>query len=51
MRLVTFTHARETRIGLLDGEEIVDLRAAAPLLPTEMCEFLSQGQPAKAGQI
>ena len=46
MRLITFTHENETRIGLLDGEEVVDLRAAAPGLPTEMVAFLEAGEPA-----
>ncbi len=46
MRLVTFTQAGATRVGLLDGEEIVDLRAAAPGLPTEMCAFLEAGDAA-----
>ncbi len=46
MRLVTFTHSGSTRIGVLDGEQVVDLRAAAPDLPTEMCAFLAAGEPA-----
>ncbi|HVR29725.1 MAG TPA: Rv2993c-like domain-containing protein, partial [Thermoanaerobaculia bacterium] len=40
MRLVTFTHAESTRIGLLEGDHVVDLAAAAPGLPREMCLFL-----------
>ena len=49
MRLVTFTHANSTRTGLLDGQEIVDLSAAAPTLPHEMCAFLEAGDAALAG--
>jgi len=46
MRLITFTHDGDTRIGLLDAEEVLDLRAAAPELPTEMCAFLEAGSGA-----
>jgi 2-keto-4-pentenoate hydratase/2-oxohepta-3-ene-1,7-dioic acid hydratase in catechol pathway len=46
MRLATFTHERTTRIGVVDGEEIVDLAATAPELPTEMVAFLEAGEPA-----
>jgi 2-keto-4-pentenoate hydratase/2-oxohepta-3-ene-1,7-dioic acid hydratase in catechol pathway len=43
MRLITFTHQGRTRIGLADGEEAVDLSAAAPDLPTRMVDFLETG--------
>jgi 2-keto-4-pentenoate hydratase/2-oxohepta-3-ene-1,7-dioic acid hydratase in catechol pathway len=46
MRLITFRDGDSPRIGLLDGDEIVDLRSAAPDLPTEMCAFLSRGEEA-----
>lgn len=46
MKLVTFTQANSTRIGVLDGEAIVDLAAAAPALPREMCAFLAAGAAA-----
>jgi 2-keto-4-pentenoate hydratase/2-oxohepta-3-ene-1,7-dioic acid hydratase in catechol pathway len=46
MRLVTFSHADSTRVGILDGGEIVDLAAAEPALPTEMCAFLAAGPDA-----
>lgn len=46
MKLVTFTQANSTRIGVLDGEAIVDLAAAAPVLPREMCAFLAAGAAA-----
>lgn len=48
MKLATFTHAGATRIGVVDGEEIVDLSAAAPDLPREMVAFLEAGDPALA---
>lgn len=48
MKLATFTQAGATRIGVVDGEAIVDLSAAAPDLPTEMCAFLAAGADALA---
>lgn len=48
MKLVTFTQSGSTRIGVLDGEEIIDLAAAASELPTEMCAFLAAGPSALA---
>ena len=48
MKLATFTQAAATRIGVVDGEAIVDLSAAAPDLPTEMCAFLAAGAEALA---
>ena len=46
MRLVTFTHAGSTRIGVQEDGQIVDLAAVAPELPREMCAFLAAGQRA-----
>ena len=46
MRLVTFTHAGSTRIGVQEDGQIVDLAAVAPDLPREMCAFLAAGQRA-----
>jgi len=43
MKLVTFTQAGTTRIGIADGDEIVDLAVAAPDLPREMVAFLGSG--------
>jgi len=48
LRLATFTHAGSTRIGIVVGEEIVDLRDAEPALPAAMEEFLAAGAPALA---
>ena len=48
MKLVTFTHEGSTRIGVVDGEEVVDLAAAAPALPTEMSAFLAADAIAEA---
>lgn len=46
MKLVTFTHQQATRIGLVQGDSVVDLAAAAPDLPREMVAFLEAGDPA-----
>jgi 2-keto-4-pentenoate hydratase/2-oxohepta-3-ene-1,7-dioic acid hydratase in catechol pathway len=46
MRLITFTNAEKTRIGILDGEQVIDLEASAPELPGEMCAFLAAGESA-----
>jgi 2-keto-4-pentenoate hydratase/2-oxohepta-3-ene-1,7-dioic acid hydratase in catechol pathway len=48
MKLATFTHAGSTRIGVVDGDAIVDLSVAAPALPREMCAFLAAGTEALA---
>jgi len=48
LRLATFTHAGATRIGVVVGEEIVDLRDAEPALPSAMEEFLAAGEAALA---
>lgn len=48
MRIATFTESGRTRLGLVDGDEIVDLAAAAPDLPVEMNAFLAAGAPARA---
>ncbi len=46
MRLITFTHANSTRIGLLDADEVLDLCTADPTLPREMRAFLEAGDDA-----
>ncbi|NKB98175.1 MAG: fumarylacetoacetate hydrolase [Pseudomonadales bacterium] len=48
MRLVSFTQAQTTRIGLLNDSGIVDLSTASPGLPTNMLEFLQLGADAMA---
>jgi len=49
MKLATFTHSGSTRIGVVDGDQIVDLSAAAPTLPSEMVAFLEAGDSALEG--
>ncbi|HTT75326.1 MAG TPA: fumarylacetoacetate hydrolase family protein [Candidatus Binataceae bacterium] len=46
MKLATFTYQGVTRIGIVNGDAIVDLAAAAPDLPREMVAFLEAGEPA-----
>ena len=48
MKLATFTHDNSTRIGVVDGDRVVDLAAAAPELPREMVAFLEAGPEALA---
>jgi 2-keto-4-pentenoate hydratase/2-oxohepta-3-ene-1,7-dioic acid hydratase in catechol pathway len=48
MKLVTFTHSHRRRIGVADGDQVVDLAAAAPHLPLTMTAFLRGGADALA---
>ena len=48
MKLATFSqHGDEAALGVVLGEEIVDLAAAAPSLPREMTAFLAAGRAAQ----
>ena len=46
MRLISFTESLNTRIGLLQGDHIIDLSQVAPSLPTDMLSFLEAGDGA-----
>jgi 2-keto-4-pentenoate hydratase/2-oxohepta-3-ene-1,7-dioic acid hydratase in catechol pathway len=46
MKLVRFSNEGSTRVGVVEGEEVVDLAAARPDLPTRMIPFLEQGADA-----
>jgi 2-keto-4-pentenoate hydratase/2-oxohepta-3-ene-1,7-dioic acid hydratase in catechol pathway len=46
MRLCTFLHGDRHRLGVLQGEELVDLAEAAPGLPREMTALLAGGDAA-----
>src|SRR5437899_10851620 len=46
MRLATFTHRGSTRLGVVDGDGVLDLAAAAPALPRDMTAFLAAGPAA-----
>ena len=45
MKLVTFTHNNETRVGMVIDNEIVDCRGN-PQIPQTMIELLNAGKPA-----
>lgn len=47
MKLVTFTHNNETRVGAIIGNHVVDSKDNG-LIPTNMIEFLSAGTAALA---
>ena len=46
MKLITFTEASRTRIGLLQNQNVVDLSQAAPSLPQDMLSLLQAGDAA-----
>ena len=46
MRLISFTESLNTRIGLLQGDHIIDLSQVAPSLPSDMLSFLEAGDGA-----
>lgn len=46
MRLISFTESSNTRIGLLQGDHIIDLSQVAPSLPKDMLSFLEAGDGA-----
>ena len=48
MRLATIRTGQAEVVGVVDGEDIVDLSVAAPDLPTTMPEFLAAGPAALA---
>ena len=48
MKLATFTHDGATRIGVVMGEQVVDLATVAPGLPRDMVAFLAAGGAAMA---
>lgn len=55
MRLISFSHNGENRIGYRDGDTVVDLSIAAPDLPIDFVRFLEAGpealsRAAEAGQ-
>lgn len=47
MKLVTFTHGGRTRIGAVEGEDVVDFSASGQDLPLDMLTFLEQGETAR----
>ena len=47
MRLASFSFEDTSRVGIVVGDEIVDLYLAEPLAPTDMNEFLALGEDAR----
>jgi acylpyruvate hydrolase len=43
MRFTTFLQGQETRLGLLDGEHVIDLNAAQPQVPADLRAALAKG--------
>jgi 2-keto-4-pentenoate hydratase/2-oxohepta-3-ene-1,7-dioic acid hydratase in catechol pathway len=48
MKLCTFLHDGSHRVGVVDGEHVVDLAAAAPELPRDLVALLAAGPAALA---
>jgi 2-keto-4-pentenoate hydratase/2-oxohepta-3-ene-1,7-dioic acid hydratase in catechol pathway len=48
MKLATFSRDGATRIGVVSGDQLVDLSTAAPALPRDMLGFLRAGEAALA---
>jgi 2-keto-4-pentenoate hydratase/2-oxohepta-3-ene-1,7-dioic acid hydratase in catechol pathway len=48
LRLATFTQAGRRRVGVVDGDAVVDLSVAAPRLPREMLGLIAAGPAALA---
>ena len=46
MKLATFTHENETRVGVVTDDGVVDLARVAPELPRDMLGLLAAGPPA-----
>lgn len=46
MKLVSFTHGGSTRIGAVEGDEVVDFSASSQGLPPDMLTLLEQGAAA-----
>lgn len=46
MKLATFAHEGATRIGVVEGDAVVDLAVAAPQLPRDMLALLEAGPAA-----
>jgi len=44
MRLASFSFEDTVRVGVVVGDEIVDLYLAEPEAPTDMCDFLALGE-------
>jgi 2-keto-4-pentenoate hydratase/2-oxohepta-3-ene-1,7-dioic acid hydratase in catechol pathway len=50
MRIARFTHAGHTRLGIVDGEQMIDVGSADPSLPTDLAPLLADGTLARVAQ-
>ena len=48
MKLITFTESGRSRVGLLNGDGVIDLSIACPSLPSEMLALIQAGPSAVA---
>lgn len=48
MKLATYSYYGSTHVGIIVHDEVVELQAAAPGLPDEMCQLLAGGRDALA---
>lgn len=44
MRLISFSDSGGTRIGILDGQSVIDLAQASPSLPRDMNDLIGMGE-------
>lgn len=49
MRIARFTHGGSTRLGLVDGDTVIDVGTADPSLPTELGAVLAAGTLGSVG--
>lgn len=49
MRIARFTHAGSTRLGLIDGDTVIDVGTADPSLPTDLVAVLAAGTLGSVG--
>lgn len=49
MRIARFTHAGSTRLGLIDGDTVIDVGTADPSLPTDLGAVLAAGTLGSVG--
>lgn len=49
MRIARFTHAGSTRLGLVDGDTVIDVGTADPSLPTDLGAVLAAGTLGSVG--
>ena len=43
MKIARFTHNGHTRLGVVDGDDVIDVGSADPSLPTDVGELIAAG--------